>query len=77
MKLTEADIDNHRKVNPGFLLYQTQDNANITEWCSHCCGEVEILNIAEKQICPECSENIFPCSLCDCNSVSCNKCIIK
>ncbi len=76
MKLTQVDINKHKKDNPGFMLYQSKDERTITEWCPNCEGEVEILNTPEKQICPECNENISPCSLCDHNNVNCANCII-
>ncbi len=76
MKLTQADIEKYKKDNPGFMFYQLQNEYTITEWCSYCTTEVSILNTPEKQICPECGESIWPCSLCDHNSVSCRNCII-
>ncbi len=76
MKMTQVDINKHKKDNPGFMFYQSQDELTITEWCSHCEGEVEIKNIPEKQICPECGESIYPCSLCDHNNVKCANCIL-
>ncbi len=74
--MTQVDINKHKKDNPGFIFYQVHVKSTITEWCSNCEGEVEIKNIPEKQICPECGESIWPCSLCDHNSVSCRNCII-
>ena len=76
MKMTQVDINKHKKNNPGFMFYQVQDERTITEWCSHCEGEVEILNTPERQICPECDEIIFPCSLCDHDNVKCANCIL-
>lgn len=77
MNLSQVDIDNHKKDNPGFMFYQEYNEYTITEWCSNCSTEVELENISQKQICPKCGANIWPCSLCDYNRVSCAKCIIK
>lgn len=77
MKLSQIEINNHKKKNPGFLFYQTADEETITEWCSACTVDVKIENKAEKQTCPECGADIWPCSLCDHNRVNCAECIIK
>lgn len=77
MKLSTEDINEHKKTNPGFLFYRSDVEEKITEWCSSCAGEVDILNIPEKQICPECGADIWPCIMCDHNKVNCAKCPIK
>ena len=76
MNLNPVDIDNHKKNNPGFMFYQAYGKDTIIEWCSSCATEVEIKSVAQKQICPECGESIWPCSLCDYNRVKCSECII-
>ena len=76
MKLTPVDINKYKTTKPGFMFYQIQDERTTTEWCSHCQGEVDIKNIPEKQVCPECGEDIYPCSLCDHNKVKCINCIL-
>lgn len=46
----------------------------ITEWCLHCCGEVELKAEVCKQTCPSCKEEILPCSMCDMDNVKCEAC---
>ena len=73
---TLEEIKKHKKENPGFMHYHKNDEEIIIEWCPHCTMDVEIKGKAEKQICPECGEEITPCSLCDYNKVFCGNCIL-
>ena len=66
----------YKKDNPGFMFYKDDTEDSVIEWCSTCCYEVSIKNIAEKQVCPMCGEIITPCSLCDHNRVNCSQCIL-
>ena len=73
--LDNSDDSNNQKF--GFMFYKDEKEEDIIEWCSHCEEEVKIKGIAQKQTCPVCGEDIFPCSLCNHNYVNCNKCTIK
>ena len=73
--LDNSDDSNNQKL--GFMFYKDEKEEDIIEWCSHCEEEVKIKGIAQKQTCPVCGEDIFPCSLCNHNYVNCNKCTIK
>ena len=66
----------YKKDNPGFMFYKDDTEDSVIEWCSTCCYEVSIKNIAEKQVCPMCGEIITPCSPCDHNRVNCSQCIL-
>lgn len=50
------------------------DLKTIIEWCSNCCGEVTLNAKLERQICPDCGENIIPCNICP--KEDCENCII-
>ena len=73
--LDNSDDSNNQKF--GFMFYKDEKEEDIIEWCPNCEEEVKIKGIAQKQTCPVCGEDIFPCSLCNHNYVNCNKCIIK
>ena len=76
MKLN-INNSNDLNNNPGFMFYKDDSEETIIEWCPNCCYEVKIKNKAEKQICPMCGDDIWPCSLYDHNRVNCFECIIK
>lgn len=46
----------------------------VFEKCPHCEEEVELLNIHELQMCPNCYKVIKPCALCDMDKVECKNC---
>lgn len=48
----------------------------IIEWCPHCETEVKLENKFEKQQCPECEEEILPCSMCE-DPRKCEQCPIE
>jgi predicted RNA-binding Zn-ribbon protein involved in translation (DUF1610 family) len=37
----------------------------IYEYCPHCCDEVELEERFEPQVCPNCGNVLFPCSMCE------------
>lgn len=47
------------------------------EICPHCENEVPLLNKLIKQVCPNCNEEIYPCSMCDIDNLNCNNCPIE
>ncbi len=54
-----------------------KDNRHVYEWCPYCEQEVKLDAVLKKQICPDCGKIIYPCALCDCDVVDCNKCPIE
>jgi hypothetical protein len=46
----------------------------ISEWCSHCCSEVELKEEFIAQSCPSCNELILPCAQCE--TEECGNCPI-
>lgn len=47
----------------------------ISEWCSNCQHEVELVNEFEKQQCLICKKEILPCAQCE--SQNCSKCPLE
>ncbi|MGL5642125.1 MAG: hypothetical protein ACRDDM_07650 [Paraclostridium sp.] len=45
-----------------------------TQYCTSCECEVELENIHSVQNCPHCENEVYPCSLCDMDSVKCSEC---
>jgi hypothetical protein len=44
----------------------------VSEWCSNCQNEVELERKFQRQICPICKIEIFPCA--QCTEDGCSEC---
>lgn len=53
-------------------------NETVYEMCPYCEEEVELKAVPKKmQICPKCGMMIRACSMCDMDTVDCNKCGVE
>ena len=67
-----------------FLQDDSDEFDTITELCPHCEEEVQIKNEFTAQSCPNCTNRILPCSICDAINdsvpkpkINCNKCPLE
>lgn len=57
----------------GAKAWSNYENS-ITEWCPHCEEEVTLVGEFRVQKCPNCGEDILPCSICSGYNSGCFSC---